>query len=975
MRIKIISLSLLLFVSINYAQIAYTTPANPTENDAIDLYFRADLGTAGLKNYSGDVYAHTGVITNKSSSDSDWKYVIAEWSSNIPKAKLVRVETNLYKLSITPSIRSFYNVPATEKVLKIALVFRSGDRTKEGKDTGGKDIFLDVFQQGLSIALNSPIVSSTFTDPLRTPVFITATGTLPINATAIRSQGLKSFQLFINNNKEFETADTSLNYDFVGVSFQEGANNIKIVAQDNTSKDSVQFVILRNPEFTTTPLPVGMRTGINYYTDDPTKVTLALFAPYKNFVYLIGDFDNTDWKVDKKYFMNKEVIRPDSTIFWITLENLTPGMEYAFQYFVDGEIRIADPFSEKVLDPWNDKYIPSSVYPYLKPYPAGKTEWQVTTIKPSEAPYQWNITNFVKPAKENLIIYELLVRDFVSTHSYQTLSDTLSYLKRLGVNAIELMPVMEFDGNESWGYNPAFHAALDKYYGTKNMLKAFIDKCHENGIAVILDMVLNHVTGASPLARLYWNGALSRPADFSPYLNPVPKHEFNVFNDVNHESSSTKYWVDRVNDYWLKEYKFDGFRFDLSKGFTQKNTLGNANAMAAYDQSRINILKRMSDKIWETDSSAYVILEHFADNSEERVLSDYGMMLWGNLNYNYNEATMGYLPNSNFSGISYKYRNFSKPNLVGYMESHDEERLMYKNTQFGNSGTNYNIKETNTGLNRIKLAAAFFFTVPGPKMIWQFGELGYDISKFADPNGIVPSPYGDERYKVGPKPIRWNYQDDVNRANVYKVFSYLINLKKNYPVFSTTDYTLELTGYMKKIKLNDASMNVNIIGNFDVKGGTINPSFKSTGWWYDYFAGDSINVTDTQALINLEAGEFKIYTDKKLPTPEAGILTDIENEQEEIPTGFLLEQNYPNPFNPSTTIKYCLSEPAFVSLKIYNMLGQEVITLINNTQNSGNYSASWNGKDAGGMNVSSGIYLYSLKAGGEQSTKKMMLLK
>ncbi|MCK9280775.1 MAG: alpha-amylase family glycosyl hydrolase [Melioribacteraceae bacterium] len=975
MRIKIVILLMLLFVSVNYAQIVYTTPANPTEKDAIELYFRADLGTAGLKNYTGDVYAHTGVITNKSTSDKDWKYVIAEWTSNIPKAKLERVETNLYKLSITPSIRSFYNVPVTEKILKIALVFRSGDRSKEGKDTGGTDIFLDVFQEGLSVVLNSPAVSLTFTDPLRTPVFAAPTGTITLNASAVRSTQIKSFRLFINDNKEFESADTSLNYDFVAANFQEGVNNIKLVAIDNTSKDSVQFVIMRNPEFNTSALPAGMRPGINYYAGDPTKVTLALFAPYKNYAYLIGDFDNTDWKVDKKYFMNKEVIKPDSTIFWITIENLSPGTEYAVQYFVDGEIRTADPYSEKVLDPWNDKYIPSSVYPYPKAYPAGKTEWQVTTIKPSEIPYQWNVTNFLKPAKENLIVYELLVRDFVSTHSYQTLSDTLSYLKRLGVNAIELMPVMEFDGNESWGYNPAFHVALDKYYGTKNMLKAFIDKCHENGIAVILDMVLNHVTGASPLARLYWNGSLSRPLDFSPYLNAIPKHEFNVFNDVNHESNATKYWVDRVNEYWLKEYKFDGYRFDLSKGFTQKNTLGNANAMAAYDQSRINILKRMANKIWETDSTAYVILEHFADNSEERVLADYGMMLWGNHNYNYNEATMGYLPNSNFSGISYKNRNFSKPNLVGYMESHDEERLMYKNIQFGNAGTNYNIKETNIALERIKLAAAFFFTVPGPKMVWQFGELGYDISKFADPNGVVPTPYGDERYKVGPKPIRWNYQDDVNRAKVYKVFSYLINLKKNYPVFSTADFTLELTGFMKKIKLNDASMNVNIIGNFDVKSGTINPTFKSTGWWYDYFAGDSINVTDTQALINLGPGEFKIYTDKKLPAPEAGLVTDIESEQEEIPTGFLLEQNYPNPFNPSTTIKYSLAEPGFVSLKIYNTLGQEIITLINNEKNSGYYSVNWNGKDAGGMNVASGIYLYSLKAGGAQSTKKMLLLK
>ena len=82
------------------------------------------------------------------------------------------------------------------------------------------------------------------------------------------------------------------------------------------------------------------------------------------------------------------------------------------------------------------------------------------------------LTGYVRPEKDELIIYELLIRDFLNMHDYSTLVDTLSYLARLGVTAIELMPVNEFEGNKSWGYNPSFHMALDKYYGPAEDFKA-----------------------------------------------------------------------------------------------------------------------------------------------------------------------------------------------------------------------------------------------------------------------------------------------------------------------------------------------------------------------------------------------------------------------------------------------------------------------------------------------------------------------
>ena len=101
-------------------------------------------------------------------------------------------------------------------------------------------------------------------------------------------------------------------------------------------------------------------------------------------------------------------------------------------------------------------------------------------------------------------------------------------------------------------------------------------------------------------------------------------------------------------------------------------------------------------------------------------------MLWGNSNYNYNEATMGYHDSgkSNFSWMSYQERGWDAPHVMGYMESHDEERLMAKNLAYGNSNGSYDITDINVALKRIQLAAAFFFTIPGPKIIWQFGQIG-----------------------------------------------------------------------------------------------------------------------------------------------------------------------------------------------------------------------------------------------------------
>jgi hypothetical protein len=333
------------------------------------------------------------------------------------------------------------------------------------------------------------------------------------------------------------------------------------------------------------------------------------------------------------------------------------------------------------------------------------------------------------------------------------------------------------------------------------------------------------------------------------------------------------------------------------------------------------------------------------------------------MNYNYNEATMGWVNTSNFGGVSYKSRSWTVPNLIGYMESHDEERLMFKNKIYGNSSQApaYDIKNLNTSLDRIKLAATFFITVPGPKMIWQFGELGYDISI-------------DQGGRLGKKPLPWadglNYYSNIDRKNLFNTFAALIRLKKFYPAFSSTDFTLNASGATKSLYINHTYMSIAIIGNFDVVSQNASVSFSNLGKWYEFFSGDSLVVTTMNMQINLLPGEYRLYTSVRIPKA-SDLVTNIK-EVEGLPTEFRLEQNYPNPFNPETVISYQLPVSSHVSLKIYDLLGREVATLVNEVQQAGAHHSQFSVRNS---TLSSGVYLYRIQAGQFVQSKKMILLK
>ncbi len=864
-RIAIVAYLLVLSASIE-AQIITTTPAFPTQYDTITIVYDASEGNGELNNVI-PIYAHTGVITSNSQNDSDWEHVVGDWGTVDPDVVMTPLGNNLHEIVI--DVQNFYSINAGEEVFQLAFVFRNSTGTLVGREADGGDIYIPLYEEGNSIAIVSPTSGS----------LIANDAIFEILAQSADSADLT---LFVDE-VEISTIvnDVEITSEVDASSYTEGLHWISFKAEFDTEIvwDSVSFTILGTSSIL--PVPDGLQEGISISESNPGEVSFNLFAPGKGLIYLIGDFN--DWQFSSEYILNQD---PSGDFHWITIDGLDVNEEYAFQYFIaDENLRIGDPYCEKILDPWNDDWIEEVTYPDLKPYPVGLTMGIVSVFQIEEEEYTWTDQDYIRPDQTNIIVYELLVRDFIDAHSYQVLKDTLNYLESLGVTAIELMPINEFEGNNSWGYNPAYYFAPDKYYGSKNAYKEFIDECHSRGIAVIMDIALNHSFGQNPQVKMYFDasaGQWGQPTADSPWFNEIAKHDYNVGYDYNHESEFTKKFVDSVLIHWVTEYHIDGYRLDLSKGFTQNNTLGDVGAWGQYDQSRVDILNDYGAQVWDYDAGCYMILEHFADNNEEEVLSDAGFMIWGNMNHEYLEASMGYSSNLNWG--SYQARGWTSPHLVTYMESHDEERMIFKNMAYGASNGSYDITEFNTAMKRAELAAVFFIPIPGPKMIWQFGELGYDYSINYCEDGSI-----NESCRTHPKPIEWGYTENDNRDQLYRIYKELIKLKKDYPVFSTTDYVLDVGTFQKSIRLNDDEMNVAVLGNFATSQSDMNFSFVHGGYWYEYFTGDSLLAGDfAPDVIPLEPGEYRLYTDVKISN---GIPLAIEENE----FSYSSLSVYPNP--------------------------------------------------------------------------------
>ncbi len=738
-----------------------TTDPTPLQEDAenVVIYYHADLGNKKLMNVPTDepIYAHTGVnVSDASGKVTEWQYA-PTWGENEEKYALSYVGDYTWKLEIG-NMREYYGVDPEETIHKLCFVFRNADNSKEGKTEDGGDIFVDVLDTGFQLAFAKSILYSIVTDPEKNINF-TATTTAEAN-----------IQIDVNGTVIGEaTGVTTLK---CGTTFPNpGDYVVTATATDPTTgitlKQSFDMCYPEPPvELTLDKVPA---LGLTRNADGTS--TFCFAAPEKEYGLLVGSWN--DYKMtntQKLDYVDVMIEGAPFRHFIITLPNEVVGDEFSYYYCIDGNKFVGDPYALLVLDPSNDKYISPEVYPDLPAYPSDKVSGNVPLAYFAEGmlDYDWNVTNFKGASKDNLIIYELLFRDFTGTEglakgngTVRAAIEKIPYLKQLGINAVELLPINEFNGNNSWGYNPNFYFAIDKAYGTPQDYKEFIDKCHAEGIAVILDVVFNQADWLHPWYALYSKSA-------NPFFNATAPHAYSVLNDWNQGYPLVEQqWKDMLK-FWLSEYNVDGFRFDLVKGLGDNDSYPNAgdSGTNAFNQSRVDRMKRLHDAMREVNPDAYFINENLAGAKEENEMAEDGELNWLNMNDPGCQFAMGYSSNSSLLAMWAPKASRTAGSTVSYLESHDEQRLAYKQDMWGVAGVK---GDDAISCRRLAGAAAQMILVPGSHMIWMFSEMG-NAQNTKDNSG------GNN---TSPKIVNWDLLENPANYDLMYIYSRLISTRLN----------------------------------------------------------------------------------------------------------------------------------------------------------------------------------------------------
>lgn len=766
-------LALLFAVVGTSAQLVTTSPA-PLQQSSRDivLTYHADspLGNKGLANLGNgfDVYAHIGVITSKSTGPGDWRHVVTPWpasgndqAANTAKNRLTRTATNTYTLAVG-SIRDYFGITdADETVREIVIVFRTADGRKEGKTADGSDIRVPVAEDGFQIEFTCDAANTVLSAPATIGFTLTASQdadlSIAVNGTPIAS------------GSAVRTLTAQYNFG------SEGDYNVTAtaVAGGETRTEAINIAYPKPSQVEDYPGGVP-RMGAVKNADG--TVTFCLAAPGKSSVMLVPSWD------DYGYYERNQMKRCEykgNSYFWITVSGLADDQWYPYYYVVDGHYRVADPYAHLILDCYNDGYIAPDVWPDMPKYPLDKVTGVMLAV------YRGDIDNydfaaFDIPEHRDLIIYEMLFRDFTGNNGVADGNGTvrkaiekIPYIKSLGFNAVELMPIMEFNGNNSWGYNTNFYMAPDKAYGSPTDYKDFIDECHRQGIAVILDIVFNQSDGLHPWYMMY-------PAASNPFYNATAPHDYSVLNDWNQGNELVQQqWTDAL-EYWMRAYNVDGFRFDLVKGLGDNDSYAAAGGTDQYNQSRIDRMKRLHAVITSVKPNGIHINENLAGDREETAMAEDGELQWANINESSCQYTMGYPNNSSllrFLSTADKRPAYS---TVSYAESHDEQRMGFKNAAYGVAAVK---NESPDSYRRLGSLAVQMLLTPGPKMVWMFGELGNSqTTKNADGGN-----------NTDPKIVDWNWLDDPDKAALKDTYASIIQLRRDYPALFGPDASFSPT--------------------------------------------------------------------------------------------------------------------------------------------------------------------------------------
>lgn len=553
----------------------------------------------------------------------------------------------------------------------------------------------------------------------------------------------------------------------------------------------------------------------------------SLFAPYNEFVALIGSWNQ--WQpIDMK--------KGDDGWWRVDVPLKDGEHQYKFQvksksYFAEGKIlSVADPYSTRVT--------------------RDSDENSIIVIKDGKrvvTTYQWKHDQVPLPQNPQLVIYEMHIGDFCggpgdvkegTPGTFEEAAAKLDYLSSLGVNAVELMPITEYPGDQSWGYNPRILFGVENNYGTPDDLCAFVDECHARGIRVILDKVLNHAEMESPLTKIDYTYWYHRENPDAPHLQWGPKYNFGFHDEKLNVWPARQYVRDSLL-FWLEHFHVDGIRFDATAVINNYEILGwlhhEVFSFLGGIKPFITIAEHVPQDPTVAGSDGPLDAAWHETFSKQIMATIVGREQDGRQPYNLDAI---------ISTLDPRLEGFESPlNVINYIDNHDQNRIMW---QLGQA----NIFD-DAAFRRIKMGASILLTAPGIPMIWMGQEFGES-----------------DRKTIERQPIDWSLLQNHSNTDLRNTYAGLIHLRKTMPALHGDSFEVicanpERSFFAYKRWNAEGNVVVVVVNLHDSYLGQVEiASWPEDGVWHEYTDDYDIEVQGGILRDSLAESEVKIYFKK-----------------------------------------------------------------------------------------------------------------
>jgi len=572
---------------------------------------------------------------------------------------------------------------------------------------------------------------------------------------------------------------------------------------------------------------------------------------------------------------------------------------------------------------------------------------------------------------DSAVIYEITPYIFANgnqsnQNDFNTITFHIPDFVRLGVNTIWLQPVYKtyFGGQ---GYDVTDYFSVRPDLGTEEELRNLIQTAKAHSLKVMFDFVPNHTSIRHPYAlnsvtygeNSHYYNFYQREFDNAPYSQHYNMHPqgfvyyfWQDLPNLNYDNSEVQKWITEAALYWIREFDIDGYRFDAVWGVNARNPQIMKDLRLAIKRIKPEFLMLAEDKATR--------LETFDENfdvaydwyPEESWVSHWTWQT--DYNPNANPTIFNY---SNQSQRSQLLRDAITNHGNGFAPDAKVLHFMENNDQFHFI--------THHGLERTKLAAALLFSLHGIPLMYNGQEIGKG-----------GHPYQHEFIFYPGYPLDY---EDVH--GLFPYYQNLIKWRKSLPALYAGDYeelNVSPDDYLFSFRRWKGDQNVITLLNLRSTAATasleipvdeMNLDSSKTYYLTNLLEGDYIEGKPSElAQLNIPLNQFsaKVY----LLADSIVTITGVDDIAADLPENFEVFQNYPNPFNPVTTIKYHLPSEGKVDIRIFDILGREVETLVNEFQRAGSHSIQFNGN-----NLSSGVYLYRVQFKEQSFTRKMLLLK